>query len=122
MKTLDLTREKIRFFPVELDEIGLINVKTPTKAIYQELIAFAPSLARLETIDTTKPIEEVTADTESVISGLYGVIAEIMSNNKEEKYIDPETLERILPVDFGILFLTEYSNFMSDVQQNREKN
>lgn len=122
MKTLDLTREKIRFFPVELDEIGLINVKTPTKSVYQELLSFAPSLARLENVDTNKPIDEVSADTESVISGLYNVISEIMSNNREGEHIDAKTLERVLPVDFGILFLTEYSNFMSDIQHEREKN
>ena len=31
MRTLDYTREKIVYLPIKLDEIGLINVKTPTK-------------------------------------------------------------------------------------------
>lgn len=121
MRTLDYTREKIAYLPIKLDEIGLINVKTPTKAEFEELIGFLPRLRVLQEAVDSNEVEDANVLSE-VIDELYNVVALLMSRNREEKNVDPVKLQELLPLDFAIDFLNEYSNFVTERKAAREKN
>ena len=113
-KMLDLTRNRRVYLPIRLDEVGAINVATPEKHVYDELMGFYPELSNLNAADPE--------DVKSAVAGLYSVAAMIMSNNREGRKFTPEELVQILPVDSAIAFLNGYADFLAEVKFAREKN
>lgn len=113
-KMLDLTRNHRIYMPIRLDEVGVINVATPEKHVYDELIGFYPELSNLNASDPE--------DVQRAISGLYNVAALIMSNNREGRQFTPEELVNFLPVDSAVAFLSGYADFLTEIKFAREKN
>jgi hypothetical protein len=102
MKALNFNNTKKTYLNVTLTDGTVLLVGTPTKRIFDELIAIKDNLDNI-------------ADSET-LSIIYDVCALIMSRNKTGKEITKEYLEEIFDVEDIIMFFKSYVEFMDEVK------
>ena len=118
MNTLNLRHENTPTMPVELDEIGLVHVLTPTKGLFDELMRIIPKSQIL--IEGDENLDAEAAAT--AIDEMYKVCAHMLSRNKELKTITPEDVGRLLLISDIIVFFQAYTEFIGEAAKVNEKN
>lgn len=105
MFVLDFTKTKKKFLNVKLIDDNTILVRMPTKKVFDILINLQNNLQALK------------LDDKDQIEFIYELIAEILSNNLENKRIEPDYIAGILDIEdiqalfmAYIQFVTGYTN------------
>lgn len=111
---LDLTKLRKSYLPMRLTDGTVINVGTPTKAMYDELIRIDPILKALKDDDLDDAVEamEITFD----------FVARVMSNNKEHREITPEWVRDELELDGAISVMYAFVDFINTKKATEAKN
>lgn len=118
MNTLNLKHDNTPTMPVELDEIGLIHVLTPTKGLFDELMRIIPKSQIL--IDGEENLDAEAAAT--AIDDMYKACAHMLSRNKEMKMVSPEDVGRLLMISDLIVFFQAYTEFIGEATEVNSKN
>lgn len=105
MKALNFNTTKKSYLNVTLSDGSVLLIGTPTKRIFDELIAIQKSLDNI-------------TESES-LEAIYNVCAIVMSRNKTGKVITKEYLEEIFDVEDIILFFTSYVEFVSGLKNSK---
>ena len=108
-KTFDFNKLKAKTMTVILsdeDKTTLV-LKTPTKALYEEMKEAREEFTNVE-------------DHDELETALYDVTAKIMTNNKDNIEITPEQLRALYEVEYVKAFLEAYTEFVTE--NTRSKN
>lgn len=111
---LDLTKIKKSYLPVRLPDSTVINVGTPTKQMYEELVRLDPVLKSLN--------DDNLDDTLEAMSILYDYTALVMSNNREKREITAEYVRTELELEGAIAFVYAFADFISAKKAAEAKN
>ena len=111
---LDLTKIKKSYLPMRLPDGTVINVGTPTKAMYEEMTNIDPILKALkdDNLDDALEAMEIT----------YDFVARIMSNNKENREITPEYVRDELELEGALSVMYAFSDFLNAKKAAEVKN
>ena len=111
---LDLTKIKKSYLPMRLSDGTVINVGTPTKAMYEELTRIDPILKALkdDCVDDAIEAMEIT----------YDFVARIMSNNKERREITSEYVRDELNLDGALTVMYAFVDFINAKRDVEVKN
>lgn len=105
MKALNFNNTNKTYLNVTLTDGTVLLVGTPTKRIFDELIAIKDNLDNITDSET--------------LSTIYSVCALIMSRNKAGKEITKEYLEETFDVEDIIIFFKAYVAFMGELQKSK---
>lgn len=111
---LDLTKIKKSYLPVRLPDNTVINVGTPTKQMYEELLRLDPVLKSLS--------DDSLDDTLEAMNILYDYTALTMSNNRENRDITAEYVRTELELDGALAFVYAFVDFINTKKAAEAKN
>lgn len=108
MTTLNFNSIKRAYLTIELPDENktVLNVSTPTKSLFEEL---KESEKRLKSND----------DAMNILDDLYGLVARIMSCNKERIEITKKHLEECLEFGDILIFFNAYLTFIDSVKNSK---
>ena len=111
---LDLTKIKKSYMQMRLTDGTVINVGTPTKAMYEEMSRIDPILKSLkdDNLDDALEAMEIT----------YDFVARVMSNNKEHREITPEWVRDELELDGALSVMYAFTDFINSKKAAEVKN
>ena len=105
VKALNFNNVNKKFLNVTLPDGDIFLVGTPTKAIFDKLIAIENSLENINDSDS--------------LEALYDVCATILNRNKTGKVITKERLEEILDIEDIVILLTTYVGFVKEIKNQK---
>lgn len=111
---LDLTKIKKSYMPMRLTDGTVINVGTPTKAMYEELTQVDPILKGLK--------DDSLDDTLEAMEILFDFTARVMSNNKEKREISPEYVRGELELEGALMVMYAFADFINSKKAAEVKN
>lgn len=111
---LDLTKIKKTYLPVRLPDGTVINVGTPLKGMYDELLRLDPILKSLS--------DNNLDDTLEAMDILFGYTALVMSNNRENREITADFVRTELELDGALAFVYAYADFINTKKAAEAKN
>lgn len=111
---LDLTKIKKSYLPIRLTDGNVINVGTPTKAMYEELTHIDPILKALKDDNLEDALEAMDIT--------FDFVARIMSNNKENREISPEYVRDELELEGALSVMYAFTDFINAKRTAEAKN
>lgn len=111
---LDLTKIRKTYLPVRLPDNTVVNVGTPEKRMYEELVRIDPILKGLN--------DDSIEDTNEALELLYGYVAMILSNNKEQREISEDYVRDELQMDGALMVTYAYVDFLNKKKAAEAKN
>jgi hypothetical protein len=107
-KSIDFTKLKKKYLTVTLadDENTVLQITTPTKDILDDFLSLKDTVTG----------EDVG---EEAIDALYEICAKIMSRNRAGKVISTKFVQETLDFEDLIIFITGYSEFISEVANSK---
>jgi hypothetical protein len=101
-KALNFNNVSKKYWNVTLTDGTVLLVGTPTKAIFDKLIAIKDDLGD-----------------EDSLGALYGVCALVLSRNKAGKVITKEYLEEIFDIEDIIILFNSYVGFVNEIRNSK---
>lgn len=101
-KSFSFNKIERSFFAAELKDNKKVLIKMPQKKTFEKMNAF----------------NSATTDIEDTIGALYGLCADIMSNNKTGRSITADYLEKNFDFEEMMIFIEEYTDFVSGVKKD----
>ena len=107
-KVLDFSKAKKPTLPVKLPDESTVFVCVPTKGMLEELVGIKDQL------------DDVVQNDRESLDVLYGLVAKMMSNNKDGRKLTAEEVAEMLDVSDVVLFFHAYTEFIAEL--SKEKN
>ena len=111
---LDLTKVRKSYLPMRLPDGTVINVGTPTKAMYDEMTRIDPVLKALK--------DDNLEDTLEAMEILFDFVARVLSNNKENRAFTPEWVRDVLDLDGALMVMHAFADFLHAKKAAEAKN
>ena len=111
---LDLTKIRKTYLPVRLPDGSVINVGTPEKRMYEEFVRLDPILKGLS--------DDNLEDAAEALEILFSFVAQILSNNKEQREISEEFVRDELQMEGALMVTYAYADFLNQKKAAEAKN
>lgn len=112
-RQLNFQKVKKEFLTITFNDDRKILVRQPTKKIMDQLGDLGEAISEVD-VDNGEATENNDRESLDII---YGMCAQIMTNNMAKERIEVDYLSEALDVEDLILFFNAYTEFIGDLDQ-----